>query len=175
MSVEREEDEVMNKVLALVLVLLSSFVMAQSEPVTVKLEAYVVSVVTKEDGTTEEQFAEAKEARPGQVVEYRVVVTNVSDETLPASNAVITGPIPSTTVYIADSATASSESARLEYSADGGQTFSVPPVMIKVKDDQGQEVEVAATPEQYTAARWIILQALEPKQETIFKYRVTVK
>jgi uncharacterized repeat protein (TIGR01451 family) len=166
----------MRRLSILIAVIVSSaFAMAQNEPVTVKLEAYIVSVVTKEDGTTEEQFAEAKEARPGQVVEYRVVVTNVSDETLPASNAVITGPIPDTTIFIADSATPSSDSARLEFSADGGQTFSVPPVMIKVKNDQGKEVEVAAMPEQYTAARWIILQALEPKQETIFKYRVTVK
>ena len=165
----------MNKILALFIVLISAFVTAQSEPVTVKLEAYVVSTITKEDGTTEEQFSEAKEARPGQVVEYRVVVTNVSDETLPASNAVITGPIPATTAYIADSATPTSEAARLEFSADGGQTFSVPPLMIKVKNDKGEEVEVEATPDQYTAARWVILQSLEPKQETIFKYRVTVK
>ncbi len=158
-----------------VVITLLALTLAQTEPVTVKLEAFVVSTITKEDGTTEEQFTEAKEARPGQVVEYRVVVTNVSDETLPASNAIITGPIPSTTVYIADSATPSSAGAMLEYSADGGQTFSVPPVMIKVKNDKGEEVEVEATPEQYTAARWIILQALEPKQELIFKYRVTVK
>jgi uncharacterized repeat protein (TIGR01451 family) len=157
------------------LILFGLYVLAQNEPISVKLEAYIVSTITKEDGTTEEQFTEAKEARPGQVVEYRVVVTNVSDETLPASNAIITGPIPATTAYIADSATPSSESATLEFSADGGQTFSVPPIMIKVKNDQGEEVEVEATPDQYTAARWTILQVLEPKQEIIFKYRVTVK
>lgn len=162
------------KVLLIGFILFFTFVAAQSEPVTVKLEAYIVSTITKPDGSTEEQFTEAKEARPGQVVEYRVVVTNTSDETLPASNAMITGPIPATTTYIADSATPSSEGARLEFSADGGQTFSVPPVMIMVKNDQGQEVEVEATPEQYTAARWTILQALEPKQELTFKYRVTV-
>ena len=164
----------MKKLLPFIIVFLA-LGLAQTEPVTVKLEAYVVSTITKEDGTTEEQFTEAKEARPGQIVEYRVVVTNVSDETLPASNAVITSPIPATTVYIAETATPTSEGARLEYSADGGQTFSVPPLMIKVKNDKGEEVEVEATPEQYTAARWIILQALEPKQELIFTYRVTVK
>ena len=47
--------------------------------------------------------------------------------------------------------------------------------MIKVKNDQGEEVEVEATPDQYTAARWVILQAMEPNQELIFTYRVTVK
>jgi uncharacterized repeat protein (TIGR01451 family) len=165
----------MKTIIGLFIVMLMAAVVAQDEPVIVRLEAFIVSTITKEDGTTEEQFTEAKEARPGQVVEYRVVVTNISDETLPASNAAITGPIPATTTYIADSATPSSENAGLEYSADGGQTFSVPPVMIKVKNDNGEEVEVAATPEQYTAARWTILQALEPKQEIIFKYRVTVK
>ena len=164
----------MKKLLPFIIVFLA-LGLAQNEPVTVTLEAYIVSTITKEDGTTEEQFTEGKEARPGQVVEYRVLVTNVSDETLPASNAVITGPIPTTTAYIADSATPTSEGARLEFSADGGQTFSVPPLMIKVKNDKGEEVEVEAAPDQYTAARWVILQALEPKQEIIFKYRVTVK
>ena len=96
--------------------------LAQTEPVTVKLEAYVVSTITKEDGTTEEQFSEAKEARPGQIVEYRVVVTNISDETLPASNAIITGPIPDTTTYIADSATPSSE----------GPDSSIQPMVVKL-------------------------------------------
>jgi uncharacterized repeat protein (TIGR01451 family) len=165
----------MKVICVLLFVLFCLPALAQNEPVTVKLEAYIVSTITKEDGTTEEQFTEAKEARPGQVVEYRVVVTNVSDETLPASNAIITGPIPATTIYIADSATPSSEAATLEYSADGGQTFSAPPVMIKVENENGEEVEVEATPDQYTAARWTILQSLEPQQEIIFKYRVTVK
>jgi uncharacterized repeat protein (TIGR01451 family) len=151
-----------------------SLVAAQDNPVQVTLEGYLVNVVTKEDGATEEEFVEASEARPGQVVEYRVIVTNVSNETLPASNALITGPIPATTTYIADTATASSGEAKLEFSADGGVTFAEKP-MIEKTNDQGEKEVVEALPDEYTAARWAILIPLEPQQTLTFSYRVTVQ
>lgn len=147
---------------------------AQDNPLEVKLEGYIVNVVTKEDGTQEEEFVAATEARPGQVVEYRVLVTNISSETLPASNALITGPIPNTTTYIADTATATSAEAQLEFSADGGATFAEKP-MIEKENDQGEKEMVEALPEEYTAARWAILVPLAPQQTLTFTYRVTVK
>ena len=146
---------------------------AQDNPVEVTLEGYLVNVITKEDGTQEEEFVPATEARPGQVVEYRVIVTNVSAETLPASNALITGPIPATTAYIAETATATNAEARLEFSADGGQTFAEKPLIEKT-NDQGEKEMVEALPEEYTAARWAILVPLEPQQTLTFIYRVTV-
>jgi uncharacterized repeat protein (TIGR01451 family) len=100
-----------------------SLALAQDNPVEVTLEGYLVNTITKEDGTTEEEFVAASEARPGQVVEYRVIVTNVSNETLPASNALITGPIPATTAYIADSAELAS--VLLSSSANSDSSFSV--------------------------------------------------
>jgi uncharacterized repeat protein (TIGR01451 family) len=151
-----------------------SLATAQDNPVEVTLEGYLVNVITKEDGTQEEEFVPATEARPGQVVEYRVLVTNVSGETLPASNALITGPIPATTAYIADTATATSTEAKLEFSADGGQTFAEKPLIEKT-NDQGEKEMVEALPEEYTAARWAILVPLEPQQTLTFTYRVTVK
>lgn len=167
-----------NLIRALVLLglvgLVGSFSVAQDNPVEVTLEGYLVNVITKEDGTQEEEFVEATEARPGQVVEYRVIVTNVSNETLPASNAMITGPIPATTAYIADTATATSSEAMLEFSADGGATFAEKP-LIEKENDQGEKELVEALPEEYTAARWAILVPLEPQQTLTFTYRVTVK
>ena len=41
-------------------------------PVSVRIEAYIVSQVTAEDGSVTERFSESTTARPGQVVEYRV-------------------------------------------------------------------------------------------------------
>ncbi len=151
-----------------------SLSLAQDNPVQVTLEGYLVNVITKEDGTQEEEFVAATEARPGQVVEYRVLVTNVSAETLPASNAMITGPIPATTAYIADTATATSAEAMLEFSADGGATFAEKP-MIEKENAEGEMELVEALPEEYTAARWAILVPLEPQQTLTFTYRVTVK
>jgi uncharacterized repeat protein (TIGR01451 family) len=156
-------------------VFLVSLVWAQSgEPLNVSLEAYIVTVVTKDDGTTEEEFSRAATARPGQVVEYRVTVVNGSSETLPGSNAFIVGPVPASTDYIADTATLSSEVARLEFSADGGQSFADKPLVVK-KNDDGEEELVQALPEEYTDTRWQLLQALAPQETLTFRYRVTVR
>jgi uncharacterized repeat protein (TIGR01451 family) len=164
------------KVIAVVTLLIAILAQAgaQDNPLEVRLEGYLVNVVTKEDGTQEEEFIAATEARPGQVVEYRVLVSNISNETLPASNAFITGPIPATTSYIADSATPTSAEARVEFSADGGQTFAEKPLIEKT-NEQGEKEMVEALPEEYTAARWAILIPLGPQQTLTFKYRVTVK
>jgi hypothetical protein len=154
--------------------LLVSWSLAQDNPVEVMLEGYLVNLVTKEDGTQEEEFIPATEARPGQIIEYRVFVTNVSSETLPASNALIALPINLETSYLADSGSATSAEARLEFSADGGQTFAEKPLIEKT-NEQGETEMVEALPEEYTAIRWAILVPLEPQQTQTFNYRVSVK
>jgi uncharacterized repeat protein (TIGR01451 family) len=153
-------------------VLLSN-VLGQNQPLEVTLEGYVVTVITQDDGTQVEEFTEATQARPGQIVEYRVTVTNTGSEILAGGNALLTGPIPPTTRYIADSATPSSTGARLEFSADGGQIFAEKPVLEKT-NEQGEKEIVEALPAEYTTARWALLVPLEPAQSLTFKYRVTV-
>jgi uncharacterized repeat protein (TIGR01451 family) len=151
---------------------LLSTALAQSQPLEVTLEGYLVTLVTQDDGSQVEEFTEATQAQPGQVVEYRVTVTNLSQETLLASNAMVVGPVPATTTYLADSASLGAE-ARLEFSADGGQTFAAKPMLEKV-NEQGEKEFVEALPEEYTAARWALLMPLEPAQSLTFTYRVTV-
>jgi uncharacterized repeat protein (TIGR01451 family) len=160
--------------LVFVMLLATYFVVAQDEPVQVTLEGYLVNVITKEDGTQEEEFVEATEARPGQVIEYRVIVTNVSDEAIPANNASVIGPVQATTTYLADSATASSGEALLEFSADNKATFAEKP-LIEKENAEGEKELVEALPEEYTDTRWTILVPLEPQQTLTFTYRVTVK
>jgi uncharacterized repeat protein (TIGR01451 family) len=155
--------------------LLVSLAWAQApQPLNVSLEAYIVTTITKDDGATEEQFSPAAIAHPGQIVEYRVVVVNSSDETLPGNNAYITGPIPASTDYLANTATFASAMATLEFSADGGQSFVEKPMVMK-KNDKGEEVLVEAAPAEFTAARWKLLQALAPQETLTFHYRVTVQ
>lgn len=152
---------------------LLSVALAQGQPLEVTLDGYLVQLVTQDDGTQVEEFTQATQARPGQVVEYRVTVTNISNETLPASNAFVTGPVPDTTTYLADSATLSNSEVELEFSADGGQTFAEKPVLEKT-NEQGEKEMVEASPEEYTAARWAILMPIEPHHTLTLKYRVTV-
>jgi uncharacterized repeat protein (TIGR01451 family) len=143
---------------------------APADPVSIRLEIYVVSQITRDDGTREERFAEATEARPGQTVEYRLMVTNVSEETLPAGIVVVTGPVPEGTQFVPNSATPSSEELLTEYSADRGRTFSEPPVI--VGGDDGRSV---ADPISYDTVRWTVLFDMEPGQEIPLVYRVIVR
>jgi len=161
--------------LALTLLSLTPAFTQVTNPLAVTLEAYVVTVITKEDGATEEHFTEATEVEPGQVIEFRLLVQNQGEATLPTGTVMVTGPVPAGTRYLANSATPSSDVARTAFTADGGQTFSEPPVIITIVNADGEPEEVIAPPEQYTAVRWVVLTPLEPAQTLEFSYRVTVQ
>ena len=155
------------------LVLVATFLgaplaLAQS-PIAIRLEIFVVSEITTDDGDREERFSEATTARPGQVVEYRLFATNEGDTTLPAGTVVILGPVPDGTSYIENSSTPTSERVLTEYSADG-ETFTEPPVLTGPEDDR-ELVE----PEDYETVRWTLLEPMEPGQEEVFFYRVLVE
>ncbi len=147
-------------------VLLSLFVgfwstgFAQDNPVSVRIEAYIVSQVTADDGSVTERFSESSTARPGQVIEYRVFATNDGDTTLPTEVVSVLGPVPESSVYIDGSATPTSELVRTEFSLDG-ETFSEAP-------------ETTEGPTAYRAVKWTLLEPLEPGQEERFVYRVTI-
>lgn len=145
------------QVLAAALFLLISHLqlgLSQDNPVTVDLSIFVVSVVGGE-----ETFTEATEARPGQVVEYRLTTTNAGDTTLPPSSVSVTGPIPDTTLYVPDSATPSSDTVLTEVSVSG-DSYSEP--------DQNDNQEA------YSVIRWTLLNAMEPGDTAEVSYRVTV-
>lgn len=143
---------------------------AQDDPLAYRLEIFVVSHVTRDDGTREERYTEASEARPGQMVEYRIFVTNVSDTTLPAGLVQIRLPVPEGTEYVPNSATPSSDRLLTEFSADRGRSFSEPPVLIG--DDENRSV---ADPTSYEEIRWTFFIELEPGQEEALVYRVIVR
>jgi len=135
-------------------------VFAQDDPVSVRIEAYIVSQVTADDGSVTERFSESTTARPGQVVEYRVFATNNDATTLPAESVSVLGPVPDSSVYVDGSATPTSERVRTEFAVDG-ETFSEAP-------------ETTEGPEAYRVVRWTLLVPMEPEQEEAFSYRVTI-
>lgn len=160
---------------ALLVSLLACAAMAQGdEPVQVDLEAFLVRTVTLQDGTTEERFSPATRARPGQVIEYRLAVTNTDELPLPPESVRVVGPVPEGTAYVADSAAPIAGAARLEASLDGA-TFAVPPLLVTVTNEAGEEVEVEADPADWAALRWVVLEPLEPGQGLRLVYRVTVR
>ncbi len=155
--------------------LLAGVALAQNNPVSYRLESYVVSQVTGDDGSQEETFTEADSARPGQVVEYRLFVENVGDTTLPPGTVVVTGPVPEGTSYVDASATPTSDRVLTEFTADG-ETYGEAPLIVTSGTGGGTGGErTAVAPEDYTAVRWTLKQPLEPGQEEPFVYRVTVQ
>jgi uncharacterized repeat protein (TIGR01451 family) len=140
-------------------------------PVTITTDIFLVSQVTRDDGTREERFTPATEARPGQVIEYRLSVRNVtSDETLPSGIVVITAPVPEGTMFIANSATPSSELVLTEYSIDFGVTQMEEPLIV----GSGDARRVAA-PNEYTTIVWTIRGDLEPGMMVVLVYRVAIR
>lgn len=157
------------------LVVLLALAMSQAQesaqstnPIQLRTEIYIVSLVTLDDGTQEERFTPATEAIPGQVIEYRVFATNVGETTLPAGRVTILGPVMEGFEFVPRSATPSSERVLTEFSADG-QSFGTAPLLI----GEGEARRVVE-PEDYEAVRWTLLVPLEPGQEEPFYYRVTV-
>lgn len=154
----------------LALTLLAGHAVAQDDPLAYRLEIYVVSHVTRDDGTREERYTESSEARPGQTVEYRIFIQNVSGTTLPAGLVQIRLPVPEGTEYVANSATPSSDRVLTEFSADRGVTFSEPPVLVGDGDQRR-----TAEPSSYDEIRWTFFVELEPEQEEVLVYRVIVR
>ncbi len=139
----------------------------QASPVTLRLEAFLVSEVAAPDGGTVEEFTPTTTALPGEVVEYRLTIVNEGNRTLPPNTVMVRGPIPETARYLEGSATPSSEEVLTEFSADGGQTFSEPPVMLGAGRPAGAE--------DLNVIRWTVLVPLEPGVIMNFVYRVEVR
>ncbi len=148
------------RLLMVTLLSVSGTVFAQDDTVAVRIEAYIVSQVTADDGSITERFSESTTARPGQVVEYRVFATNNDATTLPPESVSVLGPIPESSVYVDGSATPTSERVLTEFSLDN-ETFSDAP-------------ETTEGPTAYRTVRWTLLVPLEPEQEETFAYRVTI-
>lgn len=136
--------------------LVLGFAAAQDDnPVSVRLEIYVVSEINGE-----EEFKESTTARPGQVVEYRLFAVNNGDTTLPSGAVTVTGPVPNGTSYLTGTATAATETLITQFSLDG--------------NSYNTEETALAAEGPITSIQWIVEEAMEPEQEAEFVYRVTV-
>ncbi|BBO75165.1 hypothetical protein DSCW_25820 [Desulfosarcina widdelii] len=154
---------------ALVLMLLPFDAWAKPEVkvnMTVEKEISVV-----ENGKTVVKRVAADTVESGQTLFYTLTVTNRGDEK--AANVVLNNPVPEGTAYVADSAY--DEGAKIVFSADGGQSYDVPPrLTVKVKKDDGSVGKRIASPEEYTHIRWTVAEVL-PGKSLKLGYRATVK
>src|SRR6056297_421144 len=124
---------------------------AQADGIVFDVEILRVDLVRGEEGGTVERFVPVEEAVPGEVIEYRVTAVNEGDIIYRPGTVVVTLPIGEGVAYLEDSATPSSDRVVTEFSADGGTTFSEPPVLVAGDDGDGER---AADPADYDAIRW---------------------
>ncbi len=111
----------------------------------------------------------ARVAKPGDVIRYGLVFTNVT--AVPVKNIQFVDPIPAGMVYVLGSA-AADRPVRLEYSIDGGKSYSAQPVIAVVQD--GKTVEQPAPRERYTHVRWTVLGSLAPGAKVTAEFRTQV-
>jgi uncharacterized repeat protein (TIGR01451 family) len=159
------------------LLVIASFVLwlapalAQVDPIAWRVEVYLVSSITLEDGSREDRFEATTQARPGQLVEYRMVVGNVSRVTQPAGVVQVLAPVPVGTRFVPFSASPSSELLLTEFSANKGEEFGEVTVFVMREDGQ----RGIADPTEYNLIRWTLLEELEPGAEVTLVYRVIVE
>jgi len=108
---------------------------------------------------------------PGDVLEYRLLFTNTTEGEV--RNVVFANPLPAGLIYLADTARSDREDVRVEFSIDGGQSWSVRPE-IEVLDENGRRVRRAAPPEMYTNIRWTLTGGISPEAQVQATYRTQV-
>jgi uncharacterized repeat protein (TIGR01451 family) len=128
-------------------------------------------VITAHNVTAETAGARGNSAiaKPGDVIRYALVFTNVTAG--PVKNIQFVDPIPQGTVYVLGSATAD-RAVRVEYSIDGGKSYSPRPVMAAVQD--GKSVEQPAPRERYTHVRWTVLGSLASGAKVMAEFRTQI-
>src|SRR6266699_6113662 len=113
--------------------------------------------------------ANAAVAKPGDVIRYALVFTNVTAG--PVKNIQFVDPIPQGTVYVLGSA-AADHPVRVEYSIDGGKSYSARPVIAVVQG--GKSVEQPAPRERYTHVRWTVLGSLASGAKVMAEFRTQI-
>ncbi len=95
-------------------------------------------------------LADGAAVRPGELIRYQVELANTGDDEAQRPSAL--GRIPAGTLFVLESAT-SGPHLRVEYSIDGGNTFSPQPT-IEVEGEDGRKRSVPAPASSYTTIRW---------------------
>lgn len=150
--------------LAAAVLLLPRLAIAQAQ----KPQALVITAhnVTAETASTRNS---STLARPGDVIRYALVFTNLTQG--PVQNVQFVDPIPHGLVYVLGSA-AARQPARVEYSIDGGKTYTAEPTIEVVED--GHKVMKPAPRELYTHVRWTVMQSVAPGAQVTAEFRAQV-
>jgi len=108
---------------------------------------------------------------PGDVILYRLTFTNLRSDSI--RNVQFHDPVPAGLRYVAGSATADRQDVTIEFSLDGGRTWSVQPMIEEVVD--GRKVHRPAPPELYTNVRWSVHGWLLPNAQVTAELKTQLR
>lgn len=146
----------------------------QEAPIKLQLSAEKRSLLAVAAGTSEwKPLPNNASLQPGENIRYVVTASNISDR--PIKNLVVNQPIPKGSIYVLGSATLPDvASAKLDYSIDGGKTYSQNPT-IKVKLADGKVVDKPAPASMYTNVRWRFGNEFPAKTVKNASYQVRIR
>jgi uncharacterized repeat protein (TIGR01451 family) len=154
--------------LALTLLAWGSRAGAEATGVEIKATAEVEVKVKGSDGNETVQRQPAKKVPPGSSVIYTLRAENKGQK--PASDVVVTDPIPEHMDYVEGSA--STDGAKVTFSTDGGKTY-LPKEKLVVKGKDG--VSRAALASELTHIRWQFEKPLAPGESRAVEFRARVE
>ena len=136
-------------------------------------EALVISATILHWDQARPQTIDAPDRDPnrvelGDVVEYRLVFTNITGR--PVDNIQFTDPLPEGMHYLQGTAGADREDVDVEFSLDGGTSYSERP-MVEVVVDGRTELR-PASPEVYTNIRWTVHGEVQPDASVTAAFQV---
>lgn len=130
------------------------------------------NITAKEQAVASNKPADSLRATlPGDLMEYRMVFTNTKRIAL--KNVRFDNPVPRGLVYAIGSAKADRPDANVEFSIDGGATWSANPQIEVI--EAGQKVRRAAPPEMYTHVRWHVTGDVAPGAKVVAQFRARMK
>lgn len=147
--------------------ILGSLLFAQGAP---KLELTIIEEKTNMTQAEKEGRAMIT-YKPGDVIRYTIIATNVGDGVL--TSPLITDPIPKGVNYLPISA--KGLNSVITYSINNGQLYQSWPPKYNEKDENGKTVEKLASPDMVTHLRWELTKALAPNESHQLEFEVIVK
>jgi len=108
-------------------------------------------------------------ARPGDVLGYSLAFTNRTSGHV--SQVQFVDPLPTGLVYQTGSARAD-KAVRIEYSIDGGKSWSVEPMVIVLEN--GRRVSKPAPREAYSHIRWTVAEPMAPGAQVTAAFEAEV-
>ncbi len=114
-----------------------------------------------------ERGGDANALYPGDVIHYQLVFTNITD--VAVRRVEFNDPLPAGLRYVGESAAADRDDVVIDYSIDGGATFSAQPMIEEIVD--GVRVRKPAPTDRYTHIRWRIDGWVQPGAQVTAEFR----